>query len=126
MTETLYQILVLPWNISFSFTPSPLITWNKEPNIELVQGGALKAPADQAVLLFKGDSAEVAESFAQDDPYVQNGLVKKWEVREWTTVVGEEASNPVRVEREIKDWKLNRFAMEDFLITDCRFSICNL
>jgi hypothetical protein len=27
---------------------------------------------------------------------VQNGLVKRWEVRQWTTVVGKFASSPVR------------------------------
>jgi uncharacterized protein len=30
----------------------------------------------------------VAERFAADDPYVRNGLVRSWRVREWTTVVG--------------------------------------
>ena len=40
---------------------------------------------------FKGSSPEVAERFAEKDPYVINGLVKKWRVREWTTVVGRDA-----------------------------------
>jgi len=40
------------------------------------------------VLLFRGDSARVAEQFAENDPYVLNGLVTRWRVREWTTVVG--------------------------------------
>jgi len=56
---------------------------------ELVLGGALAAPADGAVLVFKGSSAAVAEAFAKDDPYVTNGLVTSWRVRAWTTVVGE-------------------------------------
>ncbi|PTB25918.1 hypothetical protein C9I56_25735 [Paraburkholderia caribensis] len=30
------------------------------------------------------------------DPYVLNGLVTKWRVRPWTTVVGERAATPVR------------------------------
>jgi uncharacterized protein YciI len=33
----------------------------------------------------------VVERFARDDPYVRNGIVTKWRVREWTTVVGKEA-----------------------------------
>jgi uncharacterized protein len=49
---------------------------------ELVLGGALADPVDQAVLLFKGPSPAVAEDFAKDDPYVKNGLVTKWTVRE--------------------------------------------
>jgi uncharacterized protein YciI len=48
------------------------------------------------VLLFEGETPAVAESFAQADPYVLNGLVTKWRVRPWTTVVGEHAATPVR------------------------------
>ncbi|KWE98806.1 hypothetical protein WL80_32670 [Burkholderia ubonensis] len=58
---------------------------------ELVLAGAFSDPADQAVLVFEGDSAEVAESFARADPYVQNGLVKSWRVRPWRVVVGKHA-----------------------------------
>ncbi len=55
---------------------------------ELLLGGAFADPVDGAVLLFLGPSREVAESFAIGDPYVQNGLVLKWTVREWTTLAG--------------------------------------
>ncbi len=55
---------------------------------ELELGGALANPLDMAVLLFKGDSPTPAETFARTDPYVLNGLVKRWYVRQWTTVVG--------------------------------------
>ena len=55
---------------------------------ELVLGGVLTNPLDQAVVLFRGDSPRVAEQFAETDPYVLNGLVRAWRVREWTTVVG--------------------------------------
>jgi len=60
---------------------------------ELVLGGALAGPADGAVLLFRGASPEVASRFARNDPYVTNGVVRSWRVREWTTVVGPEAEN---------------------------------
>ena len=56
---------------------------------ELVLGGALADPVDGAVLVFKGTSPEVAESFAKADPYVINGLVKSWRVRKWVTVIGD-------------------------------------
>jgi uncharacterized protein YciI len=62
---------------------------------ELVLGGALANPIDGSVLLFRGSSPEVAEQFAAADPYVKNGLVTKWHVREWTTVVGPEADMPL-------------------------------
>ena len=58
---------------------------------ELVLGGALANPPDLAVLLFKGDSPTIAESFAAADPYVVHGLVKRWRVREWSTVIGPDA-----------------------------------
>lgn len=59
---------------------------------DLVLGGALADPVDGAVLLFKGDSPAPAEAFANADPYVRNGLVTKWRIRTWTTVVGEHAA----------------------------------
>ena len=59
---------------------------------ELVLGGALGNPPDAVALLFEGDSSAAAEAFARDDPYVQNGLVTSWRVREWTTVVGKDAA----------------------------------
>lgn len=58
---------------------------------ELVLAGALANPVDGAVLLFQGDSPAAAQRFAENDPYVKNGLVKSWRVREWTTVVGDAA-----------------------------------
>lgn len=54
---------------------------------ELRLGGALGEPVG-AALLFEGDSSKVAESFAQQDPYVINGLVTHWNVRSWTIVGG--------------------------------------
>ena len=64
---------------------------------ELVLGGALANPADGAVLLFRGDSPAAAQAFAAADPYVLNGLVTSWRVREWTTVVGALAESPLPV-----------------------------
>ncbi len=59
---------------------------------ELLLGGALADPVDAAVLLFQAASREAVERFAARDPYVLNGLVKSWRVREWTTVIGPQAS----------------------------------
>jgi uncharacterized protein YciI len=59
---------------------------------ELMLGGALANPPDGALLLFRGDSPAAAEAFAMTDPYVVNGLVQQWRVREWTTVVGRDAA----------------------------------
>ena len=62
---------------------------------ELVLGGALADPVDGAVLLFRGETPDVARSFAAADPYVQRGLVTSWRVRPWTTVVGPAAEVPL-------------------------------
>src|SRR5258706_11420723 len=70
--------------------------WRAVERGELVLGGALANPADGAVLIFRGSSPEVAERFAQEDPYVKNGVVTKWRVREWTTVLGNDAATPIR------------------------------
>lgn len=59
-------------------------------NGTLVLGGALADPSDGAVLVFKGDSPEVAEDFANNDPYVKNGLITEWSVRAWNVVIGNE------------------------------------
>jgi uncharacterized protein len=55
---------------------------------ELVLAGALADPPAGALLVFQSDAAALAESFARNDPYVSNGLVKQWRVRPWTVVVG--------------------------------------
>lgn len=70
--------------------------WQSHERGELVLGGALANPVDGAVLLFKGDSPQVAEAFAKADPYVASGLVKRWYVREWSTVAGAGASTPIK------------------------------
>ena len=70
--------------------------WRSSAEGGLVLGGALANPMDGAVLLFKGDSPEVAERFAKADPYVTSGLVKRWYVREWTTVAGADAAKPIK------------------------------
>jgi uncharacterized protein YciI len=70
------------------------LAWEASDRGDLVLGGAFANPADGAVLLFSGGSPAVAETFAKTDPYVMNGLVKRWYVREWTTVAGESCAVP--------------------------------
>jgi len=72
------------------------LAWESHKRGDLVLGGALGDPVDRALLHFKGENARVAEDFAKVDPYVTNGLIKRWSVRPWLTVVGDQAANPVR------------------------------
>ena len=60
---------------------------------KLVLGGAFEEPADKAILIFYGDHAKLAYNFAENDPYVKNGLIKKWEVRKWNAVIGSKLEN---------------------------------
>lgn len=67
---------------------------------QLLLGGAVAgldggAP-EEAQLLFAGADTRAVEAFARADPYVVNGLVTGWRVREWLTVVGHDAANPPR------------------------------
>jgi uncharacterized protein YciI len=63
---------------------------------DLLLGGPLEDPIDGAnVLLFSAESPATAESFAAADPYVTSGVVCRWHVRPWQTVVGREAASPL-------------------------------
>ena len=72
------------------------LAWEAFERGELIVAGALADPPDGAVLMFAGEDSSAAENFARNDPYVQNGLVSRWQVREWTTVSGDMAATPVR------------------------------
>jgi uncharacterized protein YciI/heme-degrading monooxygenase HmoA len=78
---------------------------------ELVLAGALADPVDRALLVFHVDDKSKAESFARKDPYVVNGLAKRWEVRPWNVVVGNEqpassaaCGSPARTETILRRW----------------------
>ena len=55
---------------------------------QLLLGGAFDNPVDGAALVFKADDRSVVEDFVRNDPYVKNGLITNWKVREWTVVIG--------------------------------------
>ncbi len=54
---------------------------------KLLLAGAFDPP-EAALLVFRGDGPADAEAFARADPYVRNGLVSSWRVREWKVVIG--------------------------------------
>jgi uncharacterized protein YciI len=63
---------------------------------ELLLGGPLADPLDGAqAVLFRADSLATAEEFAKADPYVINGIVSRWRVRPWQTIVGEWTAEPL-------------------------------
>jgi uncharacterized protein YciI len=54
---------------------------------ELLLAGALQDPYDRALLVWTAPR-EVVERFVGQDPYVLQGLVTGWTIREWNVVVG--------------------------------------
>jgi uncharacterized protein YciI len=58
---------------------------------DLILAGALAEPTDRAVLVWRTDDRSVIERFANSDPYVHNGLVTSWTIRDWTVVIGQGA-----------------------------------
>jgi len=72
--------------------------WAAADRGEMVIGGACAPPESLGILMFQGENGNAAERFAQNDPYVQNGVVEKWRVVEWQTVIGDMAANPLRPE----------------------------
>jgi uncharacterized protein len=73
------------------------LAWRAADRGELLLGGAVGEPLEGGILLFRGDSPAAAEGFAKADPYVQNGLITRWRVVPWKTVVGRDAAEPVRM-----------------------------
>jgi uncharacterized protein YciI len=70
------------------------MAWKAADEGKLVLGGAVGDPIESALLIFTDQSS--ASAFAHDDPYVREGLVERWRVIPWQTVVGQDASAPVR------------------------------
>jgi uncharacterized protein YciI len=54
-------------------------------------GACTDAGTPLGVIVIAGADRSVAEGFARADPYVLNGIVESWQVREWTTVLGKDA-----------------------------------
>ncbi len=69
--------------------------WEAQTRGTLLLAGAVADPVDTGLLLFEADSPAPVEAFARADPYVANGLVASWRVREWLTVVGASAASPL-------------------------------
>jgi len=53
----------------------------------LILAGALAEPSDRAVLVWRTEDRSVVARFAEDDPYVRQGLVTTWTIRLWDVVI---------------------------------------
>jgi uncharacterized protein YciI len=50
----------------------------------IVMSGPLGDPPHGAAIVFRGVKPDQVEAFANEDPYVQAGLVSAWRVERWT------------------------------------------
>jgi uncharacterized protein len=73
------------------------LAWEAADRGELLLGGVVGEPGESSLLLFFGESPDVAARFAQADPYVIHRLVTQWTVKPWLTVAGPNCATPIRV-----------------------------
>jgi uncharacterized protein len=69
--------------------------WAAQERGELLLGGAFD-PVVGGMMLFQCDDPDVPRRFAQEDPYVLAGLVLRWRVHKWDTVIGAGATRQLR------------------------------
>ncbi len=72
------------------------MAWEFVSRGELILTGALSGTPERGVSLLAGESIEVVARYVSADPYTRDGLVTKWDVREWITVAGEGAASPLK------------------------------
>lgn len=73
--------------------------WEAVERGELILGGVLDNPGNSAALLFSVDSPQVIEDFVKNDPYFKAGIIEQWQIRPWSTVIGNTATTPIRPEK---------------------------
>jgi uncharacterized protein YciI len=59
---------------------------------ELLMVGTFGDPQTQGSMAIFA-SRKGAEEFVKDDPFVLNGVVKGWQIREWNEIYGDERSS---------------------------------
>ena len=55
---------------------------------DMTMAGVFNDPPDAALLIFKGDDSSVVDNFVKNDPYVKNGIVTQWKIKEWKVALG--------------------------------------
>jgi uncharacterized protein len=66
--------------------PAHAATWKKfQDRQQLLMIGPFTDPRHGAMGIFSSRAA--AEAFVQEDPFVAQGVVKRWELREWREAI---------------------------------------
>ena len=55
---------------------------------QVMMAGAWASPLDGAAIVFSTPDRSVIHEFVRADPYVANGVVARWRIREWSVVIG--------------------------------------
>ena len=55
---------------------------------QIILGGAIGEPVSGVLIIFDGMEQHVIEEFAQQDPYILNGVASNWKVEVWHEVLG--------------------------------------
>jgi uncharacterized protein len=55
---------------------------------QLLEAGAFRDPGQPLSTMAIFPSREDAEAYAAGDPFVLNGMVRSWSIREWTDALG--------------------------------------
>jgi len=55
---------------------------------EMTMAGVFNDPPDSALLIFKGANSSIVEKFVKNDPYVINGIVTQYKIKEWKVALG--------------------------------------
>jgi len=55
---------------------------------DLLLGGATEGPGETGILIFQVEDKSQVELFAKQDPYVKNGIVTSYDIKEWNVVLG--------------------------------------
>ncbi|MDR0665919.1 MAG: YciI family protein [Campylobacteraceae bacterium] len=63
---------------------------------EIVLAGALGTQG--SAFLFLSENVSLIEEFVKNDPYVKGGLICSYKILPWTTVIGKDAQNPIKME----------------------------
>lgn len=66
------------------------LLWAAHRRGELILAGAVMAPTDMALFAWRCADRAPIEAFVGADPYVRNGLVLRWEIRDWNVVVADQ------------------------------------
>jgi uncharacterized protein YciI len=55
---------------------------------KMIGGGPYSPATPGALFVFEDSNDDVVKKFVNDDPYVKNGLVTSWTIKEWNVLIG--------------------------------------